>query len=109
MNPMKDVEGVEETRFLTYKVYVSMGNNSVKNNSIKNPIPHAHIHIMGGGGGAMVLGKLPVSGRPTIWISVGQGPTALEVGSGGVVWTFLVSSVLSVLFLPLFGRRPDID
>ena len=30
MNWRKDVEGVEETRLLTYKVYVSMGNNSVK-------------------------------------------------------------------------------
>ena len=32
----------------------------------------------------MVLGKLPVPGRPTIWIRVGQGPTALAVGAGGV-------------------------
>ena len=31
----------------------------------------------------MVLGKLPVPGRPTIWIIVGQGPTALAVGAGG--------------------------
>ena len=31
----------------------------------------------------MVQGKLPVPGRPTIWISVGQGPTALAVGAGG--------------------------
>ena len=31
----------------------------------------------------MVLGKLPVSGRPTIWITIGQGPIALEVGAGG--------------------------
>ena len=31
----------------------------------------------------MVLGNLPVPGRPTIWISVGQGPTALAVGAGG--------------------------
>ena len=31
----------------------------------------------------MVLGKLPVPGRPTIWITVGQGPTALSVGAGG--------------------------
>ena len=31
----------------------------------------------------MVLGKLPVLGRPTIWIRVGQGPTALVVGAGG--------------------------
>ena len=31
----------------------------------------------------MALGKLPVPGRPTIWITVGQGPTALAVGAGG--------------------------
>ena len=30
----------------------------------------------------MVLGKLPVPGRPTILIRVGQGPTALAVGAG---------------------------
>ena len=57
----------------------------------------------------MVLGKLPVPGRPTIWMIVGQGPIALAVGARGVVWTFLLSSVLSLLFLPLSGRRPDID
>ena len=56
-----------------------------------------------------MLGKLPVPGRPTIWITVGQGPTALAVGAGGVVWTFLLSPVLSLFSLPLFGRRPDID
>ena len=32
----------------------------------------------------MVLGKLLVPGHPTIWITVGQGPTALAVGAGGV-------------------------
>ena len=37
----------------------------------------------GWSGGAMMLGKLPVPGRPTIWIRVGQGPTALAVGAGG--------------------------
>ena len=37
----------------------------------------------GWSGGAMVLGKLPVPGGPTIWIIVGQGPTALAVGAGG--------------------------
>ena len=31
----------------------------------------------------MVLGKLPVPERPTIWITVGQGPIALAVGAGG--------------------------
>ena len=30
----------------------------------------------------MVLGKLPVLGRPTIWMIVGQGPVALAVGAG---------------------------
>ena len=37
----------------------------------------------GWSGGAMVLGKLPVPGRPTILITVGQGPVALAVGAGG--------------------------
>ena len=31
----------------------------------------------------MALGKLPVLGRPTVWITVGQGPHALAVGVGG--------------------------
>ena len=30
-----------------------------------------------------MLGKLPVPGRPTILITVGQGATALAVGAGG--------------------------
>ena len=37
----------------------------------------------GWSGGAIVLGELPVPRRPTIWITVGQGPTALAVGAGG--------------------------
>ena len=48
----------------------------------------------------MALGKHPVPGRPTILIAVGQGPSMLAVGTGGVVWTFLLSSILSLLFLP---------
>ena len=61
-------------------------------------------------GDAMVLGKLPVPGRPTKFITVGQGPIALAVGAGGVVWTFFLSSIPPsfLLFLPLSGRRPDI-
>ena len=31
----------------------------------------------------MVLGQLPVTGRPTILITVGQWPIALAVGAGG--------------------------
>ena len=42
-----------------------------------------------------------------IWIIVGQGLTVLAVG--GVVWTFFLSSIISLFFLPLSGRRPDID
>ena len=41
-----------------------------------------------------MLGNLPVPGRPTILITVEQGPTALAVGADGVVWTFLLSSTL---------------
>ena len=40
----------------------------------------------------MVLVKLPVPGRPTIWITVGQGPSALAVGAGGgclVIFTLI--------------------
>ena len=54
-------------------------------------------------GGAMVLGKLPVPGRPTIWITVGQGPTALAVGAGGccldiftLIYPFFSSFTLSL-------------
>ena len=50
----------------------------------------------------MVLGKLPVPVRPTIWITVGQGPAALVVGAGGgclgfftFIYPFLFSFSLS--------------
>ena len=36
----------------------------------------------------MVLDKFPVPGRPTFWIIVGQGPTALSVGVGGCLDIF---------------------
>ena len=61
----------------------------------------------GGGGGRWCWVKLPVPGRPIIWMIVGQGPIALAVGAGLVVWTFLLSSILSPLTPS--GRRPDID
>ena len=59
----------------------------------------------GWSGDAMVLGKLPVSGRPTIWITVGQGPTTLVVGTDGdggcldifiLIYPFLSSFSLSM-------------
>ena len=43
----------------------------------------------------MVLGKLPVPGRPTILISVGQGPIALAVGAGGVGLDIFVAPALA--------------
>ena len=58
----------------------------------------------------MVLGKLPVPGRPTnLDDSMARAYCACSRCGWGVVWTFLLSSVLSLLFLPLSGRRPDID
>ena len=52
----------------------------------------------------------PVPGRPTIRFTVGQGPTALVVGAVGVLFGHFYSHLsFSLLFLPLFGRRPDID
>ena len=63
----------------------------------------------GWSGGAMVLGKLPVPGRPTIWITVGQGLTAFAVGAGWRLFGHFYSRLPFVLFLPLFGRQPDID
>ena len=45
----------------------------------------------------VVLGKLPVPGRPASWMKVGQGPIALAVGAGGSCLDIFHSS-LSFLF-----------
>ena len=56
----------------------------------------------------MVLGKLSVPGRPTIWIIVGQGPTAFAVGAGGgCLDIFILLCPFSYFSLSL--RRLDID
>ena len=57
----------------------------------------------------MVLGKLPVPGRHTVLITVGQGPTALAVGAGGGCLDIFFSHLSFLFFLPLFGRWPDVD
>ena len=44
-----------------------------------------------------------------IWIGVGQGPTAFAVGAGGGCLDIFSSSIVSLFFLPLSGRRPEID
>ena len=43
----------------------------------------------------MVLGKLPVPGRPTPWMIVRQGPIALAVGAGGGCLDMFTLSFLS--------------
>ena len=43
-----------------------------------------------------------------IWL-IGKGPLRLQQMRVGVVWTFFLSSIISLLFLPLSGRRLDID
>ena len=46
----------------------------------------------------MVLGKLPVPGRPTIWMIVGQGLIALAVGAdGGCLDIFILLYLFSSL------------
>ena len=63
----------------------------------------------GRSGGAMVLGKLPVPGRPTISVIVGPGPMVLAVGAGGGgldIFTLLYPfSSIS----PSLWETPDID
>ena len=54
-------------------------------------------------GGATALGKLPVPGRPTVLMIVGQGPIALAVGAGGgglaiLVLLYLFSSLSPFLW-----------
>ena len=54
-------------------------------------------------GGAMVLDKFPVPGRPTIWMIVGQGPIVLAVGvRGGCLDIFTLLYPFSSLSLSLF-------
>ena len=64
-------------------------------------------------GGTMVLGKLPVPGRPTILITVGQGPIALAVGAGGdgldiftLIYLFFYFSLFILSQGPLNPKQP---
>ena len=67
---------------------------------LKGPLnPKQPTNLSGGrSDGAMVLGKIPGPGLPTIWISVGQGPIALAVGAG---WGCLDIFTLIYPFSPL--------
>ena len=62
----------------------------------------------------MVLGKLPVPGRPTnldySWVRAFYAcSSTFAADVGGVVWPYFLSFIISLFFLPLSGRRPDID
>ena len=74
--------------FLSYLIYIVKGVNTYT--------------FEGWSGGAMVLGKLPVPGRPTILITVGQGPTALAVGAGGGCLDIFT------LIYPFFSLSPSL-
>ena len=85
---------------ISYMIYSKIFFMSMKISQIAYKILYITYYIpyRGWSGGAMVLGKLQVPGRPTILITVGQGPTALVVGAGGgcldvftLIYSFLFS------------------
>ena len=65
----------------------------------KGGLIHSVFRICEGwSGGAMVLGKLPVPGRPTSWIIVGQGPTTCRRCGWGCLDIFTLIYPFSSLF-----------
>ena len=74
----------------------------------KLPVPGRPTMRLGRSSGAMILGKLPVAGRPTIWMIVGQGPIALVVGADGVCLDIFTLNPLSFLssFSHSLGHGP---
>ena len=54
----------------------------------------------------MVLGKLPVPGRPTIWMIVGHRPIALAVGAGGSCLDIFTLLYPFSLLSPSLGDGP---
>ena len=64
----------------------------------------------GRSGGAIVLGKLPVPGRPTnLDKSRARAYCACSRCGWGLFGLFFLLSIISLFFLPLSGRRPVID
>ena len=59
-----------------------------------------------------MLGKLPVPGHPTSWITEGQGPTALAVGAGGgcmdiftLIYPFSLSLGDGLIYTEILSQR----
>ena len=48
-------------------------------------------------------------GVPLIWVKVRQRSIAHAVGAGWAGLDIFLSSIISHFFIPLSGRRPDID
>ena len=65
---------------------------------------------LGWSGGEMMMGKLPVPGRPTNF-DYSRARAYCAGSRCGLGWFghFFLSSIISLFFLPLSGRRPDID
>ena len=57
----------------------------------------------------MVLGKLPVPGRPTIWMIIGQRSIALAVDAGGFFYIFTLLYPFSSFSLSLGDGPIEID
>ena len=57
----------------------------------------------------MVLGKLPVPGRPSNLADSRARAYCACSGCGWGLFVHLYSHLSSLLFLPLFGKRSDID
>ena len=83
--------------------------NLVNFSPFRTPCNSRVPHCQGWSGGAKVLGNLPVPGRPTVLIAVGQGPIALAVGAGGGCLDIFTLIYPFSSLSPSLGRRPDID
>ena len=57
----------------------------------------------------MVLGKLLAPGRPTTLDNSRAGAYCAYSRCGWGSFGLFLSSIISLFFLPLSGRRPDID
>ena len=80
-----------------------------KMDKLSNVIANRYDYIRGWSGGVMVLGKLPVPGRPTnLDKSRASAFCAFSRCGWGCLDIFSLVYHFS-FFLPLSGRRPDID
>ena len=77
--------------------------------SVVNGIVAILLFYLHGRGGAMVLGKLPLPARPTNLGYSREGAYCAFSGCGWGLFGHFYSRLSSLFFLPLSGRRPDID